>query len=345
MVLAIIGCFIGAGVVPSICGNIRNSCNSPCINLYRNKEFFDIESKGSNVEQVIITDSADDMNIFVSNMPNAVMIDDSDKYIWFNNSQKITIEIYGENPNNPMNASISIMGCGLNIFIDEDEAVEKDYFIDDGIYEVNISPKTAGTLTIAVTNRTENKEGSRDFNMVGLYGSVTTSIGDDKKITFGTTENIIIIIANGNYCEIHLTWFDKNWDNAIFINKTVGDGTSGNGLNGVFEFVVTENDIPDDFGYIVLAAQTGYGSNYYYTYDIVEIEKPILKKMFIGGRITNLNQLEETSTFNSIRLQCINFSPFSIYKYQSNEKLIVSNEYVGLLTKWYVLGFFEGTLS
>jgi PKD repeat protein len=336
---------IGAGVVPSICGNIRNSCNSPCINLYRNKEFFDIESNECNIEQVIITDSADDLNILVYNMPNAVMINDSDKNIWFNISQKITIEIYGENPDNPMNASISIMGCGLNVFIDEDEAVEKDYFIDNGTYEVNISPKTAGTLTIAVTNRTENKEGSRDFNMVGLCGSVTTSVGDDKKITFGTTETIAIVITNVYYCEIHLTWFDKNWDNAIFINETLGDNTPGNGLNGEFEFVVTENDIPYDFGYIVLATKAGYGAHTYYTYDIVEIEKPILKKMFIRGRITNLNQLEETSTFNSIRLRCINFSPFSIYKYQSNEKLIVSNEYVGLLTKWYVLGFFEGALS
>ena len=345
MVLAIIGLFIGAGIVPNISGDIRNNCNSQCINLYRNKEFFDVKSKGSNVEQVIIADSTDDMNIFVSNMPNAVMIDDSDNYVWFNISQKITIEIYGENPNNPMNASINIRGCGLNIFIDEDQAVEKDYFIDDGIYEVNISPKTAGTLTIAVTNRTENKEGSRDFSISGLSGYVTTSFRDDKKITFGTTETIAIVIANGQYCDIHLTWFDKNWDNAIFINETLGDSTPGNGLNGVFEFVVTENDIPYDFGYIVIVANAGYGSDCYYTYDIVEIEKPILKKMFIGGRITNLNQLEETSTFNSIRLQCINLSPFSIYKYQSNEKLIVSNEYVGLLTKWYVLGFFEGTLS
>ena len=244
-----------------------------------------------------------------------------------------------------MNASINIRGCGLNIFIDEDEAVEKYYFIDNGTYEVNISPKTAGTLTIAVTNRTENKVGSRDFDIYGLRESVTTSVGDDKKITFGATENITIVITNGQYCEIHLTWFDKNWDNAIFINETLGDNTPGNGLNGEFEFVVTENDIPYDFGYIVLAAMTGYGSDYYYTYDIVEIEKPILKKMYIGGRITNLNQLEETSTFNSIRLRCINFSPFSIYKYQSNKKLIVSNEYVGLLTKWYVLGFFEGALS
>ena len=122
---------IGDCVVPSICGNIRNSCNSPCINLYRNKEFFDIERKGSNVEQVIITDSADDMNIFVSNMPNAVMIDDSDNYVWFNISQKITIEIYGENPDNPMNASISIMGCGLNVFIDEDEMQD---FMEENIF-------------------------------------------------------------------------------------------------------------------------------------------------------------------------------------------------------------------
>ncbi len=341
LVFVAIGLFIGAGVVPSLSGNIGNNCNNPCINLNRNKKPFDIESKGCNVERETITDPTGDMNLFVYNMPNTVMIDDSDKNIWFNISQKITIEIFGENSDNPMNASINIRGCGLNIFIDEDEAVEKDYFIDNGIYEINISPKIGGTLTITVTNRTENKEESRDFNIYGLLESVTTSIGDDKKITFGKTENITIVITNGQYCEIHLTWFDKNWDNAIFINKKIGDCTSGNGLNGEFEFVVTENDIPYDFGYIVIVANAGD----YYSYDIIEIDKPILKKMFIGGRINNLNQLEGGSTFNSVSLRCINFSPFSIDKYQSNEKFIVSNEYVGLLTKWYVLGFFEGALS
>jgi len=324
-------------VTPNIADN-KCATDEDTIEVYGENDELMANITGYDTLEVI---PSGDMNIFVSNMPNNVMIDDSDNYVWFNISQKITIEVFGENPDNPMNASISIMGCGLNIFIDEDEAVEKDYFIDNGIYEVNISPKTAGTLTIAVINRTENKEGSKDFSISGLSGSVTTSVGDDKKVTFGTTETITLVITNGQYCEVHLTWFDKNWDNAIFINKTVGDGTSGNGLNGKFEFVVTENDMPYDFGYMVIVANAGS----YYFYDIVEIEKPILKKMFIRGRITNLNQLEETSTFNSIRIRCINFSPFSIDKYQSNEKLIVSNEYVGLLTKRYVLGFFEGALS
>jgi PKD repeat protein len=61
LVCGIIMLFAGAGIAPSISGNIGNSCNNPCITLSQNKEPFDIESKGSNVEQETVTDPTGDV--------------------------------------------------------------------------------------------------------------------------------------------------------------------------------------------------------------------------------------------------------------------------------------------
>jgi len=295
---------------------------------------------GVSFENIIATNQNDEMNFVVSNMPTSVMIDDNDKDIWFNISKKITIEIFGDNFNKPMNASIEITGCGLNVVIEENEALEKESFIDIGKYEIKISPKCAGILTISVTNSTENKYVSKDFTITGLTGSLTTSIGDDNKIIFGITENIILNINHGQYCGVHLTWFDKNWEQGRIINKTWGDGeTEGEGLNGNFIFVITENDIPYNLGYIVVVVKAGSR----WMYDIVEIDKPLLKKIYMRGRITNINQLNETSSFYSNDIRCITF-PFSMNIYDSNEKIIVSNNYLGILTKSFIFGFFEGKI-
>jgi len=253
---------------------------------------------------------------------------------WGNWSSYLNVTVYGKTDAEKRNVSFEIVGCGIDMEFEEAEQPT------DG-YSLLISPRNGGVLTVTVHNETNDITVVEDYEIGGLESSASTSIGDDKEITVEIEETIIYTATDVFYGEVHATFYDTNWVYMETFNDTVGDKTSGNGLNGIYEF----NPPVDEPGYIVLAAQAGYGSDYYYTYDIVEIEKPILKKMFIRGRITNLNQLEETSTFNSIRLQCINFSPFSIYKYQSNEKLIVSNEYVGLLTKWYVLGFFEGALS
>jgi len=208
-----------------------------------------------------------EMTIIVDDMVEEVLIDDTDACEWYNISTTITVNVFGDNQDDPMNASIEITGCGLDESIDEEDAIDDGYWIDNGVYEIDISPKTAGTLTITVTNDTEDKTTSKDYTIKGLFGTVTTSIGDDLEISVETAEKITATVTNGQYSEVHVTYYDENWVFLSCLNDSVGDNTAGNGLNGIFEFDIESDDIEDGVGYIVVAASAG--SNY--LYDIVEV--------------------------------------------------------------------------
>jgi hypothetical protein len=209
--------------------------------------------------------SPDDMTIIVKGMPEGVVVvpEPGHSCCWKNDSTDITIEIYGSEQDDEMNASIEITGCGLDIEADEED---KEYWQSKGVYVIPISPKTAGTVTITVSNDTENISTSKDFSVKGLSGSVTTSDGDDLEISVETSESITATITSGQYAEVRLCKFDEDWAYEGCVNDTVGDGTAGNGLNGVFDFFPDE-DFLENVGFIVVAANAGE----YYMYDIVEI--------------------------------------------------------------------------
>jgi len=188
---------------------------------------------------------------------------------WQNGSDYFIIKIYGDSQDDAMNATLEITGCGLDILINEsDTAAENKYLNDkgDGWYNVTISPKTAGTLTIVATNETDNETASKDFTIKGLLGSVTSSVGDDLEIEVESQESITLTVTNGAYAQVVLTLFDENWVAISNVNYTTGDGTAGNGANGEFEFNPDE-DYLDEIGFIVCVAKAGG----YYMYDIVEI--------------------------------------------------------------------------
>ncbi len=210
------------------------------------------------------------MTIIIEDMVDTVLVDEISACEWVNKSTIITLNVYGDNQDDRMNASIEITGCGLDISVDEEDAYKDKYpvnWISDGIYEIEISPKTAGTLTITVTNETDDKTVSKDYTVKGLFGTVTTSIGDDLEISVQTEEKITATITNGQYSEVHLTYYDEDWNFVSCLNDSVGDNTAGNGLNGIFEFDVTEDDIDNGVGYIIVAASAGAN----YMYDIVEV--------------------------------------------------------------------------
>jgi len=212
-------------------------------------------------------ESPGDMTIIIDSMVDAVNVEDNPTpgCCWYNESSNIVISVYGDDQDTSMNGSVKITGCGIDIDEDEDDAFTK-YGTAPGKYTVPISPKTAGTVTITITNSTENKSVSKDFSISGLSGSVTTSVGDDKEISVETTETITVTVVNGQYAEVHLCYFDKDWANKECLNDTTGDGTAGNGLNGVFEFTPDVADL-DHVGFIVATAQAGG----YFMYDIVEV--------------------------------------------------------------------------
>lgn len=218
--------------------------------------------------------SPDDINMIINgSMVDTVQVDETGD-LWQNGSDTFTINLYGDTQDEPMNATLEITGCGLDILINESDTVAENSYLtakpaNGGNYTVKIAPKVAGTLTITATNETGNYTASRDYTVYGLSGSVTTSVNDDLEIEVGSTETITATVTNGQYAEVHLTLFDEDW--AVIgsspINDTIGDNTAGNGLNGIFVFSPDVDDLDDTIGYIVVAAKAGG----YYMYDIIEI--------------------------------------------------------------------------
>jgi hypothetical protein len=205
------------------------------------------------------------INFSIYNLPEYVMVNESDD-CWINQSEIITVTVYEESGNYSMNATIVITGCGLNISIDERYAVEEGYWVEDGGYNIGISPKYGGILTIMVINMTYNLNTSKDFIINGLTGSAKTSQGEDKVIIIGRNEKIIFHVSYGQCADVHLTWVDELWTDSKCINKTIGDNTCGNGLDGVFELTPNVHDL-DYVGYIVVVAEAGS----LYVWDLIEV--------------------------------------------------------------------------
>jgi hypothetical protein len=187
--------------------------------------------------------------------------------------QEVTIDVYGDEESDRINASIHVEGCGLNFEIDEDDDVgDHDNLVnkDDGMYVILINPKMGGVITITATNDTDNESVSKDFSVKGLTGSVTTSEGDDKMISVKTPETITVTVNNGEYAMVQIGYWDEDW---VEIDCTLmdleGDGeTAGEGLNGIFEFELEDEDIEDGVGYIVAVAEAAGR----WMYEVIEVE-------------------------------------------------------------------------
>jgi hypothetical protein len=221
---------------------------------------------------------------------------------WLNSSEQILIEVFGSDPSDHQNATINITGCGLDFTIDENNPSATDECVGypgdgthtAGQYLVEISPKTAGTLTVAATNGTMTVE--QIFQITGLTGAVTTSIGDDLEITVDTTETITMQLIT-QYASVYLTYFDLNWtktnEATISLNHTVGDGTVGNGEDGTYTFRPDVDNVSEQ-GYIVVAAEAGSGNFFYEIIEIVpnaddEVEanivKPIERSIYVFNEL------------------------------------------------------------
>lgn len=212
--------------------------------------------------------SPDSMNLVISgSMVDAVQVSNLGSNKYQNSSATFTLLVYGATQDTPKNASINITGCGLNIRINESDAVADNEYLTakgDGQYTISINPKYAGTLTIEATNGTDSV--TKDYTINGLTGSVTTSSGDDLEVSVLNPESITVTVTNTLRGEVYLTRFDENWAGSQSINYTTGDATSGNGEGGIYQFT-PDDDAFDTIGYIVVVAHDGG----YYMYDIIEI--------------------------------------------------------------------------
>ncbi len=71
-------------------------------------------------------------------------------------------------------------------------------------------------------------------------------------------------------------------------------------------------------------------------------EEPIpFSKSIMFGKIANLDTGLNYIRCNAVKLRCLRFSPFSFTTYISNEELLISNDYLGVVTETRVVAFCE----
>jgi hypothetical protein len=222
----------------------------------------------------------DDITIMIESDSDEVNVDEvtGKTCCWQNKTNYLSVTVYGDNQTTFYNATaISIIGAGLDLEFDEEDL--EDYYQSEGVYKIPFQPKIGGVVTVTVTAEDDDEDEytrSKDYDIDGLTGHVTTSVGDDLEITVGTSEDIIVHVDGGTYAEVHLCYVphegDEVWDwspsNIVCLDEIAGDGTEGKGAGGDFQFEIEADDLDEGVGWIVVAAKAGPSL---YMYDIIEV--------------------------------------------------------------------------
>lgn len=82
-------------------------------------------------------------------------------------------------------------------------------------------------------------------------------------------------------------------------------------------------------------------SNWSEPYSINIINTSMLSTIWLIGLISNLDKRDNLTSFNAENLLCVHFSPFYNVRYRSDEKLVVSNDYLGKVRQHFIIGRFK----
>jgi len=75
--------------------------------------------------------------------------------------------------------------------------------------------------------------------------------------------------------------------------------------------------------------------------EVKELYKEPFKLSFVIGRINNLNTVGSRISFQAEKLRIIQFAPFQLLQFSSNEEMLVLNKYLGILNPNIAFGFFR----
>lgn len=180
------------------------------------------------------------------------------------------------------------------------------------------------------TNSSGIKQWSKTFGGISYdYGYSIQQTPDNGYIIAGGTQSFV----TGPNADVWLIKTDSS-GNEIW-NKTFG----GDGHDKAYSVQYISGD-----EYIIAGGDDSYGSNHD-AWLIKVSGSRMLKTTFIIGRISDLNENNDVLTFKAVKLLYIQLFPFRIIIYKSDEKITITNRYLGILRQNIIFGFFRMLIS
>ena len=203
-----------------------------------------------------------------------------------------------------------------------------------------------------------------------IFAGSKTDVNDDY-FTLQETDNgkLVGFVKSGDIVRWKLVTDNSilttdSWCHIVLVHDSITPKIYVNGDESPTSFVDTQDITQwfDDLQGIILW-RIGYrhtAQHHYYLNGIIDevrlynralseneildlFKEPFETYLFIG-KISNLNTDTATITFDAEKLRIITFSPFQLIQYSSGEKIMVLDEYIGIITPTFAFGVFKANI-